>query len=235
LQVVLQGLRLEARQVAAVVAFGDGAGIADGAAQETAPEGAEGDEGDAQLSNHGQYLGFRVAGPQRIFGLQRRDGVNSMGAADGLGSGLRQAQRLYLARLDQARHGADGLLDGRVGIDPVQVIEVDGLDAEALQRGLAGSRHIVGTAIDADPALGFRHLAELGGQHHRVAEAPDDPADQLFVVPAAVDVGGVEQGDAEFDRLLERGGGLRIVALVVTGGHGHAAEPDGGNFERTVA
>ena len=52
--------------------------------------------------------------------------------------GLGEAQVADLARLDELRHGADGLLDRDRRVDAVLVVEVDVVDAEALQGGVAG-------------------------------------------------------------------------------------------------
>ncbi len=48
-----------------------------------------------------------------------------------------------------AGHRADRVLDRHIGVDAVLVIEVDDIDAEPLQAGLAGLLHIFGAAVDA--------------------------------------------------------------------------------------
>ena len=92
------------------------------------PSGRVGDEADAELAQRRQDLGFDVARPQRIFGLDRGERMGLVGAADGVGAGLAQAEVAHLALLDQPRHGADRVLDRHVGIDAVEVIEIDDLD-----------------------------------------------------------------------------------------------------------
>ena len=56
---------------------------------------------------------------------------------------LREAQPAHLAGRDELGHGADGLFDGDLGIDAVLVVEVDVIDAEALQAGVAGRAHVI--------------------------------------------------------------------------------------------
>ena len=60
---------------------------------------------------------------------------------------------------------------------------------------------------------------------HLVAPAGDRPADQLLVGERAVDVGGVEEGDAELQRAVDglQDGGSVTRAVGV--GHAHAPRP----------
>src|SRR5215475_8127853 len=93
---------------------------------------------------------------------------------DGVRTGLAKAEMAYLALLDQTRHGADSLLDRNIGIDPVDVVEVDHVDAEPLEARIAGDRDIVGLSIDATalPA-GAADIAELAGNQEFVTLAFD--------------------------------------------------------------
>ena len=68
------------------------------------------------------------------------------------------------------------------------------LDAEALERGVAGLEDILGPAVDAEagpvrPAL----VAELGRQHDLVAPTGDGAADEFLVGERAVHVGRIEE------------------------------------------
>jgi hypothetical protein len=56
-----------------------------------------------------------------------------VGAADGFGCGLGQADVQHLALGHQRGERADRLLDGRVGVDAVLVVEVDAVGAQPLQ------------------------------------------------------------------------------------------------------
>ena len=97
------------------------------------PERRVGHEADAELAQQRQQLGLRVTGPQGVLGLQRGDRVYGVGAADRFGAGLGQADVQDLSFGHKLGQGADGVLDGRVGVDPVLVVEVDAVGAQPLQ------------------------------------------------------------------------------------------------------
>ena len=87
-----------------------------------------------------------------------------MRAADGLRGRLGESEEAHLPLLDQAGHRPDGLLNRHFGVNPVLVVEVYDLDAEAAQGSLAGRAHILRLPADAEEA-GVRaaDVAELGG------------------------------------------------------------------------
>ena len=114
-----------------------------------------------------QDLGLHVPRPQRVLGLQRGDRVDGVRPADGVGRRLGQPEVADLARGDQLGHRADGLLDRHRLVDPVLVVEVDVVDAEPLQAGVAGLADVRRAAVDAAEARVARvpDDAELGRQH----------------------------------------------------------------------
>src|SRR3712207_340559 len=59
----------------------------------------------------------------------------------------------------------------------------------------------------------------------------DGLADQLLVVPAAVDVRGVQEGDPEVQRPVDRRDGLGAVGGAVHLAHAHAAQAEGGHLQ----
>ena len=59
------------------------AGVLDLAGEEAAAQRRVGDEADAEFAHGGENLVFDVALPEGVLGLQRGDGVDLMGAADG--------------------------------------------------------------------------------------------------------------------------------------------------------
>ena len=67
-------------------------------------------------------------------------GCTAWRAAEGVGAGLGEADVAHLALLHQARHRADRLLDRHRAVDPVQVVDVDVVHAEARQAALGGRR-----------------------------------------------------------------------------------------------
>ena len=111
--------------------------------------------------------------------------------------GLGQADVADLALGHEFGQGADGVLDGRVRVDPVLVVEVDVVGAEPLQGSLEGGADVRRAAVEVTGATaGVGDHAELGGQHDLVAAVPDGPADEFLVGERPVDLGGVDQGDA---------------------------------------
>src|SRR5215207_4167300 len=77
-----------------------------------------------------------------------------LGSPDCLWAGLRQAEAAHFSRLHEVAHRTHRVLDGRVRVDPVLVVEVDHLDPEPLETGLAGLAHVVGPAVDAQKRAG---------------------------------------------------------------------------------
>ncbi len=157
-------------------------------------------------------------------------------AADGFRLGFAQAQRPHLARLHQFAHRAHRILDRHRGIDAMLVVEIDHVDAEPLEAGLAGGLHIGRAAVDSVGAARLLRLAELGGEHDLGAPAAGQRlAEQRLVVAPAIHVGTVEEGDAAIERVMDDADRLGVVALAVGAGERHAAEPDREDGERAVA
>src|SRR3712207_8292110 len=61
-------------------------------------------------------------------------------------------------------HRPDGLLDRRVGVDAVQVVEVDVVDAQPLERALDRAADVLGRAID-------RKSTRLNSSHANISNA----------------------------------------------------------------
>src|SRR6266849_10637214 len=194
---------------------------------------AVGDEADAEFAAGCEDFLFRIARPKRILCLQRSYGMHLRGAAQSVDPGFRQADMSNLALLDQFCQGANRLFNRRIGIDAMLVIEVDVLDAQPLQTSFAGLLHVVGLAADTAD-VGIARIAdnsELCGQHDLVALALDRSSDELFVLVGPVDVGGIEEGDAEFEGAMNGRDRFGVIASGVELRHAHAAEAEGGNFE----
>ena len=136
--------------------------------------------------------------------------------------------------LDRARH----VLDRHVRVDAVLVEEVDDLDPQPLQRRVADLADVLGPAVEARLLLrlGIDIEAELGGDHHLVAHRLQRLADHLLIGEGAIDLGGVEEGDAALYRRADQ-----RDTLVLTDRSGiaevqpHAAEADGRDFQTTVS
>ena len=110
------------------------------------------------------------------------------------------------------------------------------VDAEALQRRVAGGADVIGLAVDAEerPFLAA-HVAELRGQHDLVAPAADGAADEQLVRERAVHVRRVDEVDAELERTVDRRDRLALVGRAVELRHPHAAQAFGRDLKRRVA
>ena len=136
-----------------------------------------------------------------------------MGAADRGRAGLGQADVADLALGDQLGQRADGVLDRRAGIDPVLVIQVDVVGAEPLQRPFDCGADVGRAAVeDAGAATGVRDDAELCRHHHLVAPALDGPPYDLLVGVRAIDLGGVDVGDAQIERAVDGADRLGVAS-----------------------
>ena len=100
--------------------------------------------------------------------------------------------------LFQLRHGLDGLLDGSLSVQAVAVIQVDGLDAQALQTLRTRLLDVFRIRADLPLALGCRVVGELGRQEDFVPlpGSLEPFADQVFVV--VVHVCGIPERLPEF-------------------------------------
>jgi hypothetical protein len=117
---------------AEIIGAKGGRGI-DPARQEPLAQRAERHETNAQFRAGRQDLRLGLAPPQRIFALQRGDGMDRMGPAHCVGARLGQAEMLDLTRRDQIPDRARHILDGYLGIDAVLVIKVKRIDLEPRQ------------------------------------------------------------------------------------------------------
>ena len=155
-------------------------------------------------------------------------------------------------RHEAARHAiverAQGLLDRRHGVEAVDLVEVHMIEAKALQAG-GDLVHDV-AARQADRVRPRPHpAAHLGGDDDVLAldaEIAQRLAELNLGLPFGIDVGGVEEIDARFDRAAdERRGGLLIERAdgppePGAAAEGHRAEADFGDIlagaaERSIA
>src|ERR1700741_1286187 len=152
--VLVQRIALEARMLQAAVALGQVGLAVHRAGQHAAAERRVGDERDAELPGRLEGLLSLFSVQQGIFVLHGGNGMHLVRAMDGLGTRLRQTQRAHFALLDEALHRADRVLDRRIGINAMLVIEVDDVDPEPLQAGVAGLLHVLRAPVDARLAVG---------------------------------------------------------------------------------
>ncbi len=151
-----------------------------------------------------------------------------MGSADGLGARFGQAEILDLALPDQIAHRAGHVLDGHGRIDPVLVVHVDHVGPEPLQRGLGRRLDVLGPAAHRrrDARVGLDVKAELGCDHHLIADRRQRLAHQLLIDERTIDLGGVEQGDPALHGGSHQGDHLApVLGRAIGIAHAHAAKP----------
>ena len=116
-----------------------------------------------------------------------------MGAPQGFGFGFRNADVANLALLDQPSHRADGFLDRDVGIDAMQVIQIDVIEAEPLKAIVARFDAALRPAVNpVRPPLLVPDMAPFGGKSDLVAPRPQYAANKAFVFTTAVEISSIE-------------------------------------------
>ncbi len=171
--------------------------------EEALPERAVRHEPDPELLEGAQELRLGPAPPERVLVLGRRERLDRVGAAHRGRGRLGQAEVADLAGSDQVANGAGHILDRHRGVDPVLIHEVDAVGAQPAQRSLDGLADVFWAAVEAAERLAARGVhrePELGGDDHLVPDRLERLADQLLVDERAVDLGGVEEGDAALGR-----------------------------------
>ena len=186
------------------------------------------DQADAELAQGREDLVLDMPGPQRVLGLDRRDRMDRVGPADRLGARLRESEVADLAGRDELGHRPDGLLDRRVGVDPVLVVEIDVVDPQAGQRSLARLVDVLRTPADRPRRRIARAQPdpELRSQDDLVAPVGDRPPDQPLVGMGSVHVRCVEEVAPQVQRPVDRRRRLGVVGRPVERRHPHAAEAD---------
>ena len=160
-----------------------------------------------------------------------------MGAADRLHAGLGEAEVLHLAFADQVLHRAGDVFDRHVRIDAMLVEEIDDVGPQPLERSLGDRLDVLRPAVEAAAcACGPISKPNLVAITTSLAQRRERLADQLLVGERAVDLRGVEEGDAAFDRGADS---LIISPRVrrrsVGVAHAHAAEADGRDLQTAIA
>src|SRR5271165_5217867 len=127
--------------------------------------------------------------------------MDGVGAANGFGAGFGEAEVLYLALLDKVFDRARDVFDGDFGVDAMLIEQVDGFDAKALEGAFDALLDPHRAAVEAGrgTAVGVEAEAEFGGDDDLIAQRAEALADDFFIHEWAVDLGGVEEGDAPVD------------------------------------
>ena len=218
---------LEARHVRADIALGHGCRIGPLIHEQPAADGRERNESDPQLAAHIQHRDFRIARHRRIFGLQRGDGVFGVGAAHRLGGHFGEADPADLALAHQISERADGFLDRHREIAAVEIIEVDVVGLEQLQRGFERAPDRFRLAVNP-PRLAVDDDAGLACKEETVALARKRLADQRLVVAIAIDARRIKVIVAKVERAGEEAAAILVARRSAIGPtQRHAAKADG--------
>src|SRR5215469_2738890 len=201
--------------------------------KEAAPQRAVRDEANPQLAARRQNFVFGVARPQRVFGLQRRNRMDLRRAPQRFRCRLRQSDEPHLSFLHQPGHRAHRLLDRRIGIDPVLVIQVNRLHAKPAQTGVAALAHIFRLATHAARVWIIRipHDPEFRRQHNFFALPANRFPNQFLILERPVNVRRVEKIDSQLERPVNRRDRFLVVARAIKLRHPHTAEPNLRNRE----
>jgi hypothetical protein len=118
----------------------------------------------------------------------------------------------------------------------VLVVEVYRLNAEALERGLARTPHVLRFAVDSDPAPVLAPLvAELGGEDDLITPVCYGFTHQHLVGERAVHIRRVEEVYAQLYGPVDGGDRLVLVPRAVELAHPHAPKAQSRDDESLAA
>ena len=106
------------------------------------------------------------------------------------------------------------------------IVKIDAIDLQPAQTFFACFLHVIRFAIDADELLLHRIAqdSELRRDDDFLAMALEHAADQFLVGVRSVDIGRIEESNAQFERAIQCRDRFGFVAVAIEIGHAHAAE-----------
>src|SRR5262249_31608165 len=145
--VLLEVLALKARMALSRIAIGEIGKIRDDPGQKRAAKRRIGDKGDPEIARqYSRFLGD-LAIEKGKFALHRGGRMGGGAALEARGLGSARPENAPLPGFHPPAPRAARVLDRDIGVDAVLQIEIDDLDAEALQARIARRADIFGTAI----------------------------------------------------------------------------------------
>src|SRR2546423_4055031 len=113
-----------------------------------------------------------------MLGLARADGVPPGRGANRFDRRLGQADASHLSFAHQIRHCTYGVLDRRVPVDAMLIVEIDGVHPQSLERTLARLSNIFRLSVDTafGRVVRIAHVAEFGRENNPVTLAFDRAA-----------------------------------------------------------
>ena len=223
----------EARHHVAKIAAVKGGVLGDGAGEKALAERAEWHQTDAQRCQRRQDFTLRLAPPQRIFALQRRDRLHRVSSPNGLRTGFRQAEILHFPFANQLLHRTGHLLDRHLGIDTVLIQQIDRLHPQALQRTFHRLANMLRTAVQHLLPRRLRQVeTELGGDDDPIAHRRQRFAQQFLVRERTVNLRGIEERHAFVDRGADQIDRLPFIGgRAVAKAQSHTAQPQRRDFQ----
>src|ERR1700756_3346263 len=119
--------------------------------QEALSQRAERNEPDPKFFQRGHHCLFRLSPEQRVLALQRGDGLNRVGAADGLRARFREAEVFYFALLNQFLHCSRHLFDRHIQVDTVLIEQIDRIHLQSPERCLSHLPDVFWPAVQSAP------------------------------------------------------------------------------------
>ncbi len=141
--------------------------------------------------------------------VRPRRARHPVGVSDLPADQVRRPRTPDLALTDQLRQCLERLLDRCRRVRGVQLIQVDPVGVEPAKAFLDGNADP--SARSAAVPHAPRRMAELGGDHGLLAPSLERRAEHLLALSAAVDVGGVEEGDPLLERRVHDARRARCV------------------------
>src|SRR5687767_10160369 len=227
-------LALEPRHVVADVFRRQRRGVAEAAGQKPAAERAERHQRDPELAAGVEHRDFRIARPQGVLALYRRDRMDGVGPADRPRGHFAQADGTDLPGGDEVGKRTDALLDRDPLVPPVQVVHVDDVGLQPLEALVAVLPNHLGTPVDRPLPLLVAEHAAFAGEHDLAPAVLERPPDQRFIGAEPVERRRIEVGEAQIERLPQDDGALfGRWRGPVRMRQAHAPEADGGDAEGT--
>ena len=140
-----------------------------------------------------------------------------------------------LTHLDQVLNRARHVFNRNVGINPVLVIQVDGVNPQSLEGALDSLLDVLRSGIQPAPpgfVLGPGRPTELRCDHHSAPEGSEGLADQFLVRVWTVNFGRIEKRDAPLHGgSQQRDHRVPVRNRAVGPTHPHATETESRHFK----
>src|SRR5258708_15386697 len=154
--------------------------------------------------------------------------MDGMGAAYVGYAGLGQAEKAYLALLDQLTYRPGHLLHRHFWIDTVLIQQVNVIRLQSLERAFDGLTEILRPArrFGADLLSFLGPKAKFGGDDHLVAPVLERPAEQLLVGEGTIALGRIEEVASDLDGTVQCSDRFLLIRRTIGLAHGHTTQTD---------